>query len=92
MFQSSEIWSGIDIVWTPLQAERARGLIKAATVGFAAPWSAVSFFDLDNEIVQAERGYSRHLIPRRQSIASHVLLTNEVMTILDAQKVSLLTG
>lgn len=60
----------------------------AATTRFATPWAAISFFNRDTEIVGAERGYSRHLIPRLESIASHVLLTDEVMTILDAQKVS----
>ncbi len=62
----------------------------AATTKFGTPWAAISFFDRDTEIVQAERGYSRHLIPRHESVASHVLLTDEVMTVLDTQKVILL--
>lgn len=87
-FQSLHIWSGVDIDWSSLEAERARHLIKAAATKFGTPWAAISFFDDDTEIVQAERGYSRHVIPRRESIASHVLLTDEVMTVLDTQKVS----
>jgi hypothetical protein len=79
-------------VWSGLEAERARTLIMAATNKFATPWGAISFFDRDTEIVQAERGYSRHLIPRRDSIASHVLLTDEVMTVLDARKVNSLSN
>jgi hypothetical protein len=74
-------------VWSSLEIECARSLIMAATTRFATPWAAISFFDRESEIVQAERGYSRHLIPRRDSIASHVLLTDEVMTVLDAHKV-----
>lgn len=70
-----------------MEAERARSLIKSANSKFDTPWGAISFFDKDTEIVQAERGYSRHLIPRRESIASHVLLTTEVMTVLDTEKV-----
>lgn len=84
------MWSGTDVVWSGLEIESARSLIMAATTRFATPWAAISFFDQDSEIVQAERGYSRHLIPRRESIASHVLLTDEVMTVLDAQKVDFL--
>lgn len=75
-------------MWSGLEIECARSLIMAATTRFAIPWAAISFFDHDSEIVQAERGYSRHLIPRHESIASHVLLTNEVMTVLDTQKVN----
>jgi hypothetical protein len=86
-FKSSRVWSGSDIIWTEAEEERARQLIKAADIQFDAPWGAISFFDTDLEIVQAERGYSRHFIPRRISIASHVLLTNEVMTVLDTEKV-----
>lgn len=86
-FESSRVWSGTDIIWSEPEAERARSLIKAANVQFDTPWGAISFFDTEMEIVQAERGYSRHFIPRPESIASHVLLTNEVMTILDTEKV-----
>jgi hypothetical protein len=86
-FRSSQIWSGSDIVWSTWKIESARSLIIAATAKFETPWAAISFFDRDNEIIQAERGYSRHLIPRQESIASHVLLTDDVMTVLDTQKV-----
>lgn len=88
--QSSQIWSGTDIEWSELEAERARCLITAAANKFGTPWGAISFFDHDTEIVQAERGYSRHFIPRYESIASHVLLTDEVMIVLDARKVGFL--
>jgi hypothetical protein len=87
-FQSSQIWSGAEIEWSVLEGERARCLIRTAASKFGTPWGAISFFDGDTEIVQAERGYSRHFIPRRESIASHILLTCEVMTVLDTQKVS----
>ena len=86
---TSHMWSGSDIAWSSLEIDCARSLIMAATTKFATPWAAISFFDRDTEIVQAERGYSRHLIPRHESIASHVLLTDEVMTVLDTQKVIL---
>jgi hypothetical protein len=86
-FHLSQIWSGTDIEWSSLEVEGARSLIMAATKKFATPWAAISFFDRNSEIVQAERGYSRHLIPRHESIASHVLLTDEVMTVFDTQKV-----
>lgn len=86
-FQSSQIWSGTDIEWSNLEIEGARSLITAAMKIFATPCAAISFFDRDSEIVQAERGYSRHLIPRHESIASHVVLTNEVMAVLDTEEV-----
>jgi len=90
-FQSSKICSGSYIEWSNLEIEEARSLITAAIKIFATPWAAISFFDRDSEVVQAERGYSRHLIPRHESIASHVLLTDDVMTVLDTQKVIYLT-
>lgn len=56
---------------------------------FQSPCASLSIFNRNTEIIQVEYGYGRTRIPRSESIASHVLLTNEVMAVLDTCNVCL---
>jgi hypothetical protein len=55
---------------------------------FDSRWASVSLFDSCKEIMKAEMGYSMTSFPRSDSIGAHVLLSGEVMVILDTHKVS----
>ncbi|KFZ08363.1 hypothetical protein V502_09399 [Pseudogymnoascus sp. VKM F-4520 (FW-2644)] len=72
--------------WTPWQEERGRELIKASIEEFEATGVSISLIDQSNEIIKAEIGYNRRMIKRSVSIAAHVLLTTEVLVVLDARK------
>lgn len=74
--------------WNDWTCTRARDLVFDALLKFDAPWAAISFFDHDSELVIAELGYNRQIIPRRESIAAHVLFSTDSMVISDLQKVS----
>lgn len=73
--------------WTPWQEERGREFIKASIEEFGATGVSISLIDQSNEIIKAEIGYNRRMIKRSVSIAAHVLLTTEVLVVLDARKV-----
>jgi hypothetical protein len=74
-------------IWTPWQEDRAKVLVKSAIEEFGASGVSISLIDSSNEIIKAEVGYKRRMIKRSVSISAHVLLTTEVLVVLDTEKV-----
>ncbi len=50
-------------------------------------YAAISFFDKKVEIMRAECGYKRAIIPRSESLAAHLLLAHGPMVLLDTHQV-----
>jgi hypothetical protein len=74
-------------VWTAPQEDGAMALVKASREEFGVSGVSISLIDSDNEIMKAESGYNRRMIKRSESISAHVLLTTEVLVVLDTKKV-----
>ncbi|KAI9790174.1 MAG: hypothetical protein M1816_005374 [Peltula sp. TS41687] len=66
--------------------KNARHLVILAMRTLQTEHAAISFFDRKNEVMRAECGYNRAVIPRSESIGAHVLLSNEAMVVLDTLK------
>lgn len=54
---------------------------------FDACFASLSFFDGKYEIFKAEIGYNASRISRSVSIASHALLSTDVLVVLDTKQV-----
>lgn len=61
-------------------------LVQSARDEFGVTGASISFVDTDLEILKVEVGYNRRSIKRPESIAAHVLLSTEVLVILDTEK------
>lgn len=71
--------------------KNARHLVVLAMRTLQTEHAALSFFDRKNEVMRAECGYNRAVIPRNESIGAHVLLSNDAMVVLDTLKVCILS-
>lgn len=67
--------------------KRARHLIIIGMRNLQTEHASLSFFDRKDEVMRAESGYDRAVIPRHESIGAHLLLSNEAMVLLDTHKV-----
>ncbi|RKF56834.1 putative gaf domain-containing protein [Golovinomyces cichoracearum] len=65
---------------------RAQLHLNSAMKRFGTRYGAVSFFDDDYEIFQAENGYNVTNVQRSSSIAAHTLYTTETLSIVDAEQ------
>lgn len=74
-------------VWTSWQEDRGKSLVRLAQEEFGASGVSISFVDSNLEILKVEMGYNRRTIRRPESIAAHVLLSTEVLVVLDTAKV-----
>jgi len=74
-------------VWTPWQESRGKSLVQTAQDEFGTSGASISLIDSNLEILKVEKGYNRRSIKRPESIAAHVLLSTEVLVVLDTQKV-----
>jgi hypothetical protein len=76
------------IVWAPGSHMDVLGdLVTAAMKKFGVEAGCLSFFDKEQELVQIEGLHRRPRINREDSIAAHVLYSQEVMIVPDAQMV-----
>lgn len=73
--------------WTTWQEYRSREIVKASMAEFGVTGVSISLMDKSHEIFKAEIGYNCRMIKRSESIAAHVLLTTEVLVVLDTRKV-----
>ncbi|KFY01331.1 hypothetical protein V490_00952 [Pseudogymnoascus sp. VKM F-3557] len=76
----------ISRVWTPVQEDRSKEIVKASMAEFEATGVSISLIDNSNEIFKAEIGYNRRMIQRSISLGAHVLLSTEVLVVLDTEK------
>jgi hypothetical protein len=79
-----------DLLWPIWSNEKVVGLLRAAMSQFNTSFASFSIFNEKNEVFKAEKGYDQPELDRKISIAAHVLYTNEVLVLLDTQKVCLL--
>lgn len=65
----------------------ARHLVVEAMQLLEASHSSLSFFDRRNEVMRAESGYKRAVIPRDESLAAHTISSSGPMVVLDTHEV-----
>jgi hypothetical protein len=78
-----------DILWPNWNIVTAERQIRKAMRSYKVGSAALSFFDVDYEIIRAENGYDLMRIDRLMSLAAHALYTGEVIWVLDTKKVGL---
>lgn len=67
--------------------EWASGLIRHAMSTFKTSYVSLSLFDSFHEVFVAENGYNQPQVERNISMSAHVLLSKDVLVVLDATKV-----
>ncbi|TQS39119.1 hypothetical protein Golomagni_00360 [Golovinomyces magnicellulatus] len=79
---SSQEFEGVSQEW---MKRRAQLHLNSAMKRFGTRYGAVSFFDDDYELFQAENGYNVLNVQRSSSIAAHALYTTETLSIVDTE-------
>jgi len=77
-----------DILWPCWTKEKSGALLRAAMSKFNTSYASFSIFDESCELFKAENGFNQPEINREMSIAAHMLYTNDILVLLDAQAVS----
>lgn len=77
----------LDVFWWSWSQAMAGTIIRTVMRHFHTDTGSISFFDQDNELFKVENGYSKAFVARSVSIAAHVLLSDDVLVILDTHKV-----
>lgn len=75
--------------WPKAQTCAATKIVAEARTEFSATGVCFSLIDSTHELIKAESGFvtTSGNIPRAASMAAHVLLTSDVLVVLDARKV-----
>lgn len=77
----------LNVAYPEWALKHARLLVVQAMRFFKTSRASISFFDRRNEVMKAESGYNRAVIPRTESIGAHCLFSMEAMVILDTRNV-----
>ncbi|KAI9813737.1 MAG: hypothetical protein M1826_002382 [Phylliscum demangeonii] len=81
-----QVFRRMNVPYTGWALRQARHLVMQGLRALDTEHAALSFFDRRNEIMRAESGYNRAVIPRAESIGAHVLLSTEALVVLDTHQ------